>query len=348
MSAILFPSTMLIGKVVIKWSLADFSPIIPPQSRCLVNPFAIAILKKTSPQGKITKTLGIIQKSTMSLYLAALRNKEITICQQIICYRIIKSILDAKTVVIIIGSFWHIGIFFPFLVHLLRHRIYWNTAQPIANPIGNCLNTWIVFNFFSRHFVIRIFSGAFGGAGIKKHNLIWIHFNALGLHILMVNLALGIFHLALFLAPVILSLIAIHNNPGLSICQLQHISLVWHLYILFLQIAIGFLRNKTALIQGGHYHMTFDLKITGVFIVEQLITLYSHWYILGRIQWLPQVFLHFVGIHQKLFLILSKAIFPLGTAAILYIIQNICICITFTIVYSFCCRYRHGQITSSP
>ena len=86
-----------------------------------MNPFAVAILKKTSPQSKITKTLGIIQKSPMSLYLAALRNKEIPISPYIIYYRIIKSILDAKAIVIIIGSLWHIHALFPFLAYLLRH-----------------------------------------------------------------------------------------------------------------------------------------------------------------------------------------------------------------------------------
>ena len=164
----------------------------------------------------------------------------------------------------------------------------------------------------------------------------------------MVNLALGIFHLALFLAPVILCLVAIQNNPGLSICQLQHIGLIRHIHILLLQITISFLCDKTALIQGGHYHIALDLKITSVFIIEKLVTVYSHRYILGWIQWLPQMLLHFIGILQKFFLILIKTIFPLSTTAIFHIIKDICICITFTIVYSLCCRYRQRQIASPP
>ena len=164
----------------------------------------------------------------------------------------------------------------------------------------------------------------------------------------MVNLALGVFHLALFLTPVVLSLIAIQNNPSLSICQLQHIGLIRHLNILLLQITISFLCDKTALIQGGHDHIALDLKITCVFIIEKLVTFYSHWHILGWIQWFPQMFLHFVGILQKLFLVLVKAVFPLSTAAIFHIIKDICIRITFTIVYSLCCRYRQWQIVSPP
>ena len=152
----------------------------------------------------------------------------------------------------------------------------------------------------------------------------------------MVDLALGILHFAGFLAPVILGLVAVHNNPCLGIRQLQHICLVLHLHILGYKVAICMLRNKPPLVQGGHHHISLHHKITGVLVIKKLIALYCHRHILGGVQGLTQLFLHLVGIQQKLLLVFVQGIFPGIAPAIFHIVQNSRIRIAFTIINCLC------------
>ena len=256
----------------------------------------------------------------------------------IIHHREVMGILDSEAFIIVVGGLRHVRAFIPFLADLLRHGVDRNAAQPVADTVGNSLDAGIILNLLGSHTIIWIFGTALGSTGIVQHHLVRVKFNPLCLHILMVNLALCILHLAGFLAPVVLSLVAVQDNPGLGIRQLQHIGLVFHLHILGGKVAICMFRNKPPLVQGGHHHISLHHKITGILIIKELVPLHGYRHILGGIQGLPQIFLHFVGIQQKLLLILIQCILPGITPTVFHIVQNSRIRITFTIIPCFCLR----------
>ena len=188
----------------------------------------------------------------------------------------------------------------------------------------------------ARNTVIRHFGSTFRLPAIEDNHLLRVKFDTAGINIIMVYLALGLFHLPRLFSVTVNQAISIQRRTHLPPGHLKHMGFPVHLDFLTFQVAPRLLRLKTARIYRSHAHISPRVYIPRSLVIKHIVAFDGHRNRGRRINRLSEMGRHIFRVNHQLQLLVRQFVLTPDAPAVLNIVQNTCACIRIRRIHCLC------------